>query len=98
MVKWETLLEVELQPLRYRTGEISGETCEVQLTNGDKIQVWRSADGQQYFCHGLTFGGKKAPGGIVSPYGKDVPTILRGYYEPVLGVHCRYCSCASGMR
>lgn len=58
--------------------------CEVLLASGSLIQVWRSADGQQYFCHGLTFGGKGAPGGAVSPYtGWSVETILRECYELV---------------
>jgi hypothetical protein len=83
MFKWETLREVEPQPLRYGMMEIPGQTYEVELTKGSKVQVWRSDDGEQYFCHGLTFGGKEAPGGVVSPYGKEVPTILREYYEPV---------------
>jgi hypothetical protein len=47
------------------------------------VNVWRSDDGRQYFCHGLTFGGKEAPGGAASPYNKDVPTILRGHYRLV---------------
>ncbi len=83
MIKWETLLEIAPQSLRYRSGEILGSTFEVELTNGEKIQVWRATNGQQYFCHGLTFGGKDAPGGFASPYGKEVATILRGYYQQV---------------
>jgi hypothetical protein len=83
MFKWGTLKEIEPQLLRYSSGVIPGKTYEVDLTSGKSIQVWRSIEGQQYFCHGLTFGGKQAPGGIVSPYGKEVPTLLSEHYEPV---------------
>ncbi len=62
---------------------VPGKAFEVELTTGDKIHVWRADNGEDYFCHGLTFGGKAAPGGAISPYGRYVPTILRGYYEPV---------------
>src|SRR5437879_5824742 len=89
MFKWETLREVAPEPLRYQTGDVSGKTFEIELTNGHKVQVWRSDDGQQYFCHGLTFGGKEAPGGAVSLYGKEVPAILREYYEPVPQVQAK---------
>ncbi len=61
----------------------------MELTGGAKIQVFRADDSQFYFCHGLTFGGKRAPGGAVSPFsGKDVRTILDNYYrlvDPELG-------------
>jgi hypothetical protein len=80
---WETLREVGRETLRYQTGAIPGQVCEVELTSGQKVTVWRSDDGQEYFCHGLTFGGKTAPGGALSPYGKEIPTILREQYELV---------------
>ncbi len=57
---------------------------EVELTSGHKINVFRADDGEFYFCHGLTFGGKEAPGGAVSPFsGEDVLTILENHYERV---------------
>jgi hypothetical protein len=83
MFKWETLHEVGADSRRLQSEEVAGRVYEVELTSGEKVQVWRAEDGNQYFCHGLTFGGKEAPGGAVSPYGKDVPTILRSYYKPV---------------
>jgi hypothetical protein len=45
------------------------------------MPVWRANNGQDYFCHGLTFGGTEAPGGPISPLGDHVPTILRGHFE-----------------
>src|SRR4051794_17349117 len=63
---------------------LPGKIIEVELTNGQKIHVWRSDDLQQYFCHGLTFGGKDAPGGPLSPFtGRPVETLLHGYYAAV---------------
>lgn len=57
---------------------------EVKLTSGKAIRVWRADDGRQYFCHGLTFGGKDAPGGVISPYtGTPVETILQEHYQLV---------------
>src|SRR5437660_11994489 len=83
MFKWESLRKVAAHTLRYRMGEIPGDTYDVALNDGKVIQVWRAKDGQQYFCHGLTFGGKQAPGGVISPYGKEVPALLHEYYEQV---------------
>jgi hypothetical protein len=81
--RWDTIHEVGQETLRYRTGAIPGKVCKVELTSGPTVTVWRSDDGQHYFCHGLTFGGKEAPGGAISPYGIEVPTILRGHYDLV---------------
>jgi hypothetical protein len=53
------------------------------LPSGPTVRVWRADHGQEYFCHGLTFGGKEAPGGAVSPLGDYVPTILGGHYVPI---------------
>jgi hypothetical protein len=83
MFKWATLREAGADVRRLQSEEIPGKVYEVELTTGAKIEVWRADDGRQYFCHGLTFGGKEAPGGAVSPYGKEVPVILRAYYTPV---------------
>jgi hypothetical protein len=80
---WDTMREVGHETLRYEKGALPGKFYEVELANGQEVTVWRSDDCQQYFCHGLTFGGKEAPGGAISPYGKEVPTILRGFYDPV---------------
>lgn len=82
MFKWDTLKEVGPHDLRSQGSVIRGKACEIELTNGRTIRVWRADDGQQYFCHGLTFGGKQAPGGAISPYtGEPVETILGAYYE-----------------
>src|SRR5262249_31428737 len=83
LFKWDTLREVEPYLLRYKE-PIHGQICEVELTSGRKISVFRAQDGQSYFCHGLTFGSKDAPGGAVSPFsGEDVRTILEDYYRLV---------------
>ena len=81
--KWDTLREVGSETLRYESGPIPGKVYEIELTSGPIVRVWGSDDRQQYFCHGLTFGGKDAPGGAVSPYGTEIPTILRGNYDAV---------------
>ena len=63
---------------------VHGKVFEVELVSGPKVRVFRADDGQFYFCHGLTFGGKEAPGGAASPFsGKDVRTILDHHYRLV---------------
>jgi hypothetical protein len=52
------------------------------LTSGTVIEVWRAEEGQWYFCHGLTFGGKDAPGMSISPYtGWPVEIILQEHFN-----------------
>jgi hypothetical protein len=81
LFEWETLHPVGPDTQQFREREVAGTAWEVELTTGEKIQVWRADDGREYFCHGLTFGGKDAPAGAVSPYGKEVPRILQAQYE-----------------
>jgi hypothetical protein len=83
LFKWGTLREVSADTRRFREREVPGNACEVELTSGGTIRVWRAEDGREYFCHGLTFGGTGAPGGAVSPYGNQVPIILSAHYERV---------------
>jgi hypothetical protein len=83
MFRWETLREVGTHDMLFESGMVRGKAFEVEMTNGEKVRVWRSADGQQYFCHGLTFGGVNCCTGAVSPYGDDVPKILDAHYVPV---------------
>jgi hypothetical protein len=79
--KWETMREVGPHTLYYEQ-PVHGKVFEVELTSGPKVQVFRADDSKFYFCHGLTFGGKQAPGGAVSPFsGKDVRTILNNHYR-----------------
>jgi hypothetical protein len=60
---------------------VKGVHLEVALTSGHKINAFRALDGEFYFCHGLAFGGKEAPGGAISPFsGKDVTAILDNHY------------------
>jgi hypothetical protein len=81
--RWETLREVGTHALRYLR-PIPGRVFEVELVSGPKIEVWRGDDGVTYFCHGLTFGGKEAPGGPVSPFSDhDVMTIVRHHFDIV---------------
>jgi hypothetical protein len=83
LFKWETLREIRPYTLPYRT-PVPGRTCEVELTSGAKVRVWRGDDRQSYFCHGLTFGGKEAPGGPISPFsGQDVVIIVQNHYRRV---------------
>jgi hypothetical protein len=80
---WETMRQVAARTLPYEQ-PVPGKVFEVELTSGPKVQVFRGDDGQFYFCHGLTFGGKQAPGGAVSPFsGADVRTILANHYRRV---------------
>jgi hypothetical protein len=81
--KWDTMKETGPRELQYQDRTVPGKIFEVELTSGEKVQVWRADNGQEYFCHGLTFGGKEAPGGAISPLGDQVPTILRGHYEAI---------------
>jgi hypothetical protein len=78
--KWETMRLLGSRTLHY--GEpVHGSVVEVQLISGPKAHGFRSDDGEFYFCHGLTFGGKQAPGGAWSPFsGKDVRAILDNHY------------------
>lgn len=81
--KWETLEEVAPHDLHYEP-PIPGKMYKVELASGETVRVWRGDDLLSYFCHGLTFGGKNAPGGPVSPYsGEEVNTILQNEYVPV---------------
>jgi hypothetical protein len=81
--KWETMKEITSHELKYQDRTVLGKIFEVELTSGEEIRVWRADNGQEYFCHGLTFGGKEAPGGVISPLGDHVPTILRGHYDAI---------------
>jgi hypothetical protein len=83
LFKWETLEESGQHTLSYKT-PIPGRSYRIDLTSGHTVQVWRGEDCQTYFCHGLTFGGKAAPGGPVSPFsGPGVATILLHHYRAV---------------
>jgi hypothetical protein len=80
--RWDTIKEVQDQELQYQGRPVPGKMCEIELVSGATVQVWRSNDGQWYFCHGLTFGGKGAPGGAISPYtGRPVEVILQEHYQ-----------------
>ncbi len=81
--KWETMKEIGPHTLPFKE-PIKGKMFEVELTSGHTIKVFRADDCQFYFCHGLTFGGKEAPGGPVSPFsGNDVQTILANHYRKI---------------
>jgi hypothetical protein len=81
--KWETMHEVAPRTLPYEP-PVQGKVFEVELTSGPTVLVFRAEDGLFYFCHGLTFGGKHAPGGAASPFsGRDVRTILDNHYRLV---------------
>lgn len=82
--KWESMRVVGRQTLGYEQ-PVHGTVVVVELISGPVVRVFRADDRQFYFCHGLTFGGKQAPGGAVSPFsGKDVRTILESHYQPVV--------------
>jgi hypothetical protein len=83
LFKWETMKEVGSHELKYRDRTVPGKNFDVELTSGAKVRVWRADNGEEYFCHGLTFNGKEAPGGVISPLGDHVPAILRGHYEAI---------------
>jgi hypothetical protein len=80
LFKWETLRELGPWTLRYEQ-PVQGKVCQVELTSGPKVQVFRAEDRQFYFCHALTFGSKEAPGGAASPFsgqpGMSSATLIR---------------------
>lgn len=79
--RWETLQVITACLLRFEEEEIHGVTMEVELISGRRVNIFRPDDGVSYFCHGLTFGGKDAPGGAVSPYsGASVRGILDDFF------------------
>ncbi len=81
---WDSIKEIGPNHLQHQGPVVLGKRCEIELLTGNTVQVWRSDDGQQYFCHGLTFGGQAAPGGVISPYtGQPVETILQEYYQMI---------------
>jgi hypothetical protein len=83
LFKWETMREVGPETLAYEQ-PVRGKVFEVELTSGPRVQVFRAEGDRFYFCHGLTFGGKQAPSGAMSPFsGKDVRTILDNHYRLV---------------
>ena len=87
--KWDTIKEVGAHELKYQDRTVAGKIFEVELSSGAPVRVWRADNGQEYFCHGLTFGGKDVPGGVLSPLGDHVMTILRGHYESIPEVHAK---------
>jgi hypothetical protein len=87
--KWDTMLEVGPYELKYTERTVPGRTFEVVIGSGEKVRVWRADDGQEYFCHGLTFGGKEAPGGVASPLSDHIPTILRGHFNAIPEIQAR---------
>src|SRR4051812_29216865 len=83
MFKWDAMQEIGPQALKYQDRTVSGKVFEIELSSGEKVRVWRADNGEDYFCHGLTFGGKEAPGGIISPLSDHVPKILREQYQEI---------------
>lgn len=80
---WDSLEDISPHVLNYDP-PIPGKMCKIKLVSGHEIYAWRGDDCQTYFCHGLTFGGKEAPGGPISPFsGDDVMLILQHHYERV---------------
>ena len=73
--------EVGRHELAYKV-PVRGTVFEVELITGAVVRVFRGDDGEFYFCHGLTFGGKDAPGGPVS--GPDVTTILAELFRQIV--------------
>ncbi len=81
--KWETLRALRPHTLPFKE-LVQGTLVEVELAGGQKVHGFRADDGQFYFCHGLIFGGKEAPGGAVSPFsGNDVRLIVANHYQLV---------------
>jgi hypothetical protein len=89
LFQWDPLTEVGTQELRYQDRTVPGRILEVEMTGGEKVRLGRADDGREYFCHGLTFDGKEAPGGAISPLGDHVPTILRVHYQAVAETQAR---------
>ncbi|MBI3823934.1 MAG: hypothetical protein HY289_14795 [Planctomycetes bacterium] len=87
--RWDTIREVRPHDLHYES-PMKGWDVEVEMTSGVTILAWRAEDGQQYFCHGLTFGGIHAPGGVISPFsGRSVEAILADHFDATAEVDAR---------
>jgi hypothetical protein len=82
--RWDSLKKIGPHEIQYQGNPVPGKAYDIELTGGKTVRVWQSDDGRQYFCHGLTFGGKAAPGGIISPYtGAPVETILQEHFQMI---------------
>ncbi|HTB80774.1 MAG TPA: DUF4157 domain-containing protein [Opitutaceae bacterium] len=53
-----------------------GKILRANTDAGTPLDIWKPDDGQTYWCHGFTFGGRTATGGPYSLWGQDVPTVL----------------------
>jgi len=85
LFQWSTLRDVGTLVLNYRP-PVPGRLMEVELTvlPGTWIRVWQADNAKDYFCHGLTFGGKHCPSGPISPMsGAPVELILSACYDEV---------------
>jgi hypothetical protein len=79
--RWESMRERGPHILPFKE-PLQGVILEVELTSNPVVNVFRADDRAFYFCHGLTFGGKDAPGGPVSPFsGRDVLLILENHFR-----------------
>jgi len=77
LFRWGTIKETGTQYIQHQGVSYPGKVLEVGIVSGSVILAWRADDLQQYFCHGLTFGGKAALGGPISPFtGWSVEAIL----------------------
>ena len=65
--KWNTIQDIAPHELHFQGRPVPGMMLAIDLTSDEMVHVWRADDRQQFFCHGLTFGGKDAPGGALSP-------------------------------
>ena len=82
--KWDTLREVGQETLRYQMGYLPGKVYEVELTSRAKSDglAWRRRPAIFLPRSDLRWEARHLAD-AVSPYGKEIPTILRGHYDPV---------------
>lgn len=63
----ETLISEDIKPFAGRPDLVGDD-----YSTSQDVVIWVPDDGQTYWCHGYTFGGKDAPGGPYSTYGREV--------------------------
>jgi hypothetical protein len=60
---------------------VPGGVYEVRTAHGHPIEVWKPDAGDQYWCHGFTFGGFDVANGPYSVEGPSVPIVLQDEYS-----------------
>ena len=76
-VVWSPNTDTGKKRRPWKNKATNGKVLKAKTDAGAPIEIWKPDDGQTYWCHGFTFGGKTAPGGPYSLWGQDVPMVLK---------------------